>query len=50
MTRLLVLAEGDSEELFVRELLAPHLNRFGIDARATGVVTKRLANGNKCTA
>jgi len=34
VTRLLVLAEGDSEELFVRELLAPHLIRFGIYASA----------------
>ena len=50
MTRLLVLAEGDSEELFVRELLAPHLIRFGIYASATGVLTKRLANGTKYTA
>jgi hypothetical protein len=48
VTRLLVLAEGDSEELFVRELLAPHLIRFGIYASATGVLTKRLANGTKC--
>jgi len=45
VTRLLVLAEGDSEELFVRELLAPHLIRFGIYASATVVRTKRLANG-----
>jgi hypothetical protein len=47
VTRLLVLAEGDSEELFVRELLAPHLSCFGIYASATGVLTKRLANGTK---
>jgi len=49
MTRLLVLAEGDTEELFVRELLAPHLARFGVYATATGVVSKRLANGKKIT-
>lgn len=49
MTRLLVLAEGDSEELFVRELLAPHLIRFGIYASATVVRTKRLANGTTYT-
>jgi hypothetical protein len=49
MTRLLVLAEGDSEELFVREILAPHLAVFGVYATATGVVSKRLASGNKIT-
>lgn len=47
MTRLLVLAEGDTEELFVRQILAPHLASFGVYATATGVVSKRLANGKK---
>lgn len=49
MTRLLVLAEGDSEELFVQNILAPHLEHFGVYARATGVVSKRLASGRKFT-
>lgn len=49
MTRLLVLAEGDTEELFVREMLAPHLAKFGVYATATGVVSKRLASGKKIT-
>lgn len=49
MTRLLVLAEGDTEELFVREILAPHLAKFGVYATATGVVSKRLASGKKTT-
>jgi hypothetical protein len=49
MTRLLVLAEGDTEELFVRDILAPHLAKFGVYAVATGVVSKRLANGKKIT-
>lgn len=49
MTRLLVLAEGDSEELFVQNILAPHLEHFGVYARATGVVSKRLASGKKFT-
>lgn len=49
MTRLLVLAEGDSEELFVQTILAPHLEHFGVYARATGVVSKRLASGKKFT-
>ncbi len=49
MTRLLVLAEGDTEELFVREMLAPHLDKFGVYAKATGVISKRLASGKKIT-
>jgi hypothetical protein len=35
MTRLLVLAEGDSEELFVQNILSPHLENFGVFVRAT---------------
>ena len=49
MTRLLVLAEGDTEELFVRDILAPHLATFGVYATATSVVSKRLASGKKIT-
>ena len=49
MTRLLVLVEGDSEELFVQNILSPHLENFGVYARATGVVSKRLASGKKFT-
>lgn len=49
MTRLLVLVEGDSEELFVEHILSPHLQRFGVFARATGVVSKRLASAKKLT-
>ncbi|OGT87972.1 MAG: hypothetical protein A2286_09290 [Gammaproteobacteria bacterium RIFOXYA12_FULL_61_12] len=49
MTRLLILAEGDTEELFVREILAPHLAKFEVYATATGVVSKRLASGKKIT-
>lgn len=49
MTRLLVLAEGDSEELFVQNILSPHLEHFGVYTRATGVVSKRLASGRKFT-
>jgi hypothetical protein len=49
MTRLLVLVEGDTEELFVQNILAPHLENFGVYARATGVVSKRLADGKKFT-
>ena len=39
MTRLLILVEGDSEELFVKKVLSPHLARFGVYAVATGVVS-----------
>ncbi len=49
MTRLLILVEGDSEELFVQNILAPHLENFGVYAHATGVVSKRLASGMKFT-
>jgi hypothetical protein len=49
MTRLLILVEGDSEELFVQNILAPHLENFAVYARATGVVSKRLASGMKFT-
>lgn len=49
MTRLLILVEGDSEELFVQNILSPHLENFGVYARATGVVSKRLASGKKFT-
>ncbi|RMH94213.1 DUF4276 family protein [Lysobacter pythonis] len=33
MTRLLVLVEGQSEEAFVKRLLAPHLERFDVYVR-----------------
>ena len=49
MTRLLVLAEGDSEELFVEKILSPHLQPLGVFTRATCVVSKRLASGKKFT-
>lgn len=41
MIRLHVVVEGDSEETFVRELLAPHLSAFGVFPVATRVSTKR---------
>lgn len=49
MTRLLVLVEGSSEEIFVEKMLAPHLLKFGVYVKATGVISKRLANGQKFT-
>lgn len=47
MTRLLVLAEGVSEGLFVKRMLAPNLERFSIYVRPTLVETRRLADGRK---
>ncbi|MBU1665278.1 MAG: DUF4276 family protein [Gammaproteobacteria bacterium] len=47
MTRLLVLAEGDSEELFVKRMLAPHLASHSVYATPTLVETRRLADGRK---
>lgn len=41
MTRLLVLAEGESEELFVKRMLAPHLAEYGVHASAV------LVRGNR---
>jgi hypothetical protein len=49
MTRLLMLVEGTSEEIFVEKILAPHLEKFGVYVKATGVVSKRLASGGKFT-
>ncbi len=49
MTRLLILVEGDSEELFVKNILAPHLEHFSVYATAIVVQSKRLASGKKFT-
>lgn len=40
--RLGVLCEGQTEEFFVRDQLAPHLHSFNIEAHATRVATKRI--------
>lgn len=45
MRQLLVLAEGQTEEVFVRDTLAVHLNSFGLDPRAIVLTTKRLRWG-----
>lgn len=47
MTRLLVLVEGDSEELFVKRMLAPLLAGHSVYATPTLVETRRLAGGRK---
>ncbi|MBP9175539.1 MAG: DUF4276 family protein [Rhizobiales bacterium] len=46
MTRLLVLVEGQSEEVFVNRTLAPHLAAHGVFvAKPILIWTKRLAGG-----
>jgi hypothetical protein len=40
VSRLYVIVEGDTEERFVNGLLAQHLATFGIDVRASKVVTR----------
>lgn len=45
MTRLLMLVEGQSEEIFVNQTLAPHLAAFGVYAEPILLWTKRLPAG-----
>jgi hypothetical protein len=45
MTRLLLLVEGQSEEAFVKETLAPHLAESGVYAKPTIMLTKPLSQG-----
>jgi hypothetical protein len=46
MTRLLILVEGQSEELFVKRTLAPHLAQHGVYMESpTMLWTKRLPSG-----
>ena len=45
MTRALILVEGQTEETFVTELLAPHLAQRDIHIRATILTTKRVKQG-----
>ncbi len=48
MTRLLVHVEGQTEETFVNEVLAPHLNEFGltsVSARLMGNARQRCHRG-----
>lgn len=40
MSRLLILVEGQTEEGFVNDVLAPHLSGFGVFANATMIKTK----------
>lgn len=46
MTRLLMLVEGQSEEIFVKHTLAPHLAQYGVYVQSPVVLwTKRLSGG-----
>ncbi|MEI8324724.1 MAG: DUF4276 family protein [Betaproteobacteria bacterium] len=45
MTRLLMLVEGQSEEIFVKQTLAPHLAEHGVYVEPILLWTKRLASG-----
>ena len=45
MTRLLMLVEGQSEEIFVNQTLAPHLAEHGVYVEPILLWTKRLASG-----
>ena len=45
MRQLYVPVEGQTEEVFVRDTLAVHLNRSGLDPRAIVLKTRRLRSG-----
>lgn len=45
MLRALILVEGQTEEVFVKDLLQSYLSRLGVAATATIVKTKRVASG-----
>lgn len=45
MTRLLILAEGQSEEIFAKRTLIPYLSDFGVFASVTVLRTKRIMSG-----
>ena len=45
MTRLLMLVEGQSEEIFVKQSLAPHLADHGVFVQPIVLWTKRLGSG-----
>jgi hypothetical protein len=45
--RLGIPVEGQTEERFVKDLLAPHLFRFGVHATPVIVATSRSAGGQK---
>jgi len=42
MHRVLILAEGQTEERFVKDILQPHLWPFGVDPQPKIAITKRI--------
>lgn len=47
MNRVLVLAEGPTEERFVKDVLQPHLWNFGVHPEPKIVTTKRTRDGTQ---
>lgn len=47
MKRVLVLVEGQTEETFVRQVLAHHLHSHGVHLQPIVVATKRIKSGRK---
>lgn len=47
MKRILVLVEGQTEERFIKDLLAPHLHNFDVSIQPTIITTKRTKIGKK---
>ncbi len=45
MTRILVLCEGQTEETFVKRILAPHLDSCGKTVTPILLVTKKVKTG-----
>lgn len=45
MSRVLILVEGQTEETFVRDILAPHLWNFGVYCIPKLATTKRVKTG-----
>src|SRR3990172_4337038 len=45
MPRVLILVEGQTEEVFVRGVLAPHLVTRGVHLHTTIVATRRVHSG-----
>lgn len=46
MKRVLILVEGQTEEVFVRDVLTPHLAPFGVHPTQVLLKTKRTASGS----
>jgi hypothetical protein len=46
MKKVLILAEGQTEETFVKRVLDPHLSNFNLAIIPTIIVTKRIKSGH----